>query len=62
MKIRSVGAELFHADSRMDSLTDRRTDSMTHGIVAFAIFLTPPKHHDTSWHKYIHSKSKCRIF
>jgi len=48
MKIRSVGAELFHADSRMDSLTDRRTDSMTHGIVAFAIFLTPPKHHDTS--------------
>jgi hypothetical protein len=26
MKIRTFGAELFHADSRMDRLADRQTD------------------------------------
>ena len=39
MKIRPVGAELFHADRQ----TDRKTD-MTKLIVASGIFLNAPKH------------------
>jgi len=38
MKIRPVGAEMFHADSR----TERRTD-MTKLIVAFHNFANAPK-------------------
>jgi hypothetical protein len=38
MKIRSVGAELFHADGR----TDRQTD-MTNLILAFRNFAKAPK-------------------
>jgi len=42
MKIRPVGAELFHADGRTDGQTD-----MTKPIVAFRNFLNVPKmkHH-----------------
>jgi len=29
MKIRPVGADLFHADGRTDGRTDRRTDGRT---------------------------------
>jgi Fe-S-cluster formation regulator IscX/YfhJ len=43
MKIRPVGAELFHADGR----TDRQTD-MTKLIVAFSNFANAPKKHEES--------------
>jgi len=39
MKIRPVGAELFHADGR----TDRRTTDMTKLIFAFCTFANSPK-------------------
>jgi hypothetical protein len=39
MKIRPVGAELFHADGRMD----RRTTDMTNLIFAFRNFANAPK-------------------
>jgi len=42
MKIRTLGAELFRADGRMDRRTERRTD-MTKLIAAFAILRTRPK-------------------
>jgi hypothetical protein len=38
MKICPVKAELFHANSRMDSLTDRRTGSITKVIVLLQFF------------------------
>jgi hypothetical protein len=39
VKIRPVGAELFHADGRTDGQTDRQTDT-TQLIVTFAILRT----------------------
>jgi hypothetical protein len=45
MKIRSVGAELFHADGRTDSQTD-----VTQPIVAFRNFLKAPKTEERIYH------------
>ena len=42
MKIRLVGAELFHADRRTDGRTDGRTDMMIL-IVVFRNFAKAPK-------------------
>ena len=42
MKIRLVGAELFHTDERTDGLTDGQTD-VTESIVAFRNFGNAPK-------------------
>jgi hypothetical protein len=42
MKISPVGAELFHADGRMDERAGRQTD-MTKLIVAFRNFAKAPK-------------------
>ena len=42
MKIRPVGAELFHEGGRKDEPTVRRTD-MTKLIVAFRNFVNAPK-------------------
>ena len=42
MKIRLVGAELFHADPRTDGRRDGRTD-MTKLIVAFRSYANAPK-------------------
>ena len=42
MRIRPVGAELFHADRRTEGWTDRRTD-MKKLIVAFRNFAKAPK-------------------
>ena len=39
MKIRSMGAELFHADGE----TDRQTEHQTKPIVAFRNFANAPK-------------------
>jgi hypothetical protein len=46
LKIRPVGAELFHADGRIDGQTDRGTDrqtDITKLIVAFRNFANAPK-------------------
>ena len=43
MKIRPVGAELFHADGRTD--TDRQTDT-TKLTVSFRNFVNAPKKYD----------------
>ena len=42
MKIRPVGAELFHAGGLRDRQTDRQTD-MTKLRVASRSFVSPPK-------------------
>jgi hypothetical protein len=42
MKIRPVGAELFHEDREIDGNTDGRTD-MTEVIVAFRCLSNVPK-------------------
>jgi len=42
VKIRSVGAEIFHADGRTDGQTDGRTD-MTKLMAAFRDFPKAPK-------------------
>jgi hypothetical protein len=42
MKIRPVGADLFHADGRTDGRTGRQT-YMTKLIVAFRSFVNAPK-------------------
>jgi len=42
MQIRSMGAELFHADGRTDRRTDGQKD-MTKLIVAFRKFVNAPK-------------------
>ena len=47
MKIRPVGAELFHADGGADGRTDGHTD-MTNLIVAFRNFANAPKY---TWDK-----------
>jgi len=47
MKIRPVGAELFHADGGADGRTDGHTD-MTNLIVAFRNFANLPKY---TWDK-----------
>jgi len=43
MKIRPVGAELFHADKQMEGWTD-----MTETIIAFCNFANMPKSHKIS--------------
>jgi hypothetical protein len=43
MKIRSVGAELFHADRRTEGRMDPRTGGQTKLIVAFRICAKAPK-------------------
>jgi Fe-S-cluster formation regulator IscX/YfhJ len=50
MKIRSVGAELFHADEQMDGRIDRYT-YMTKLIVAFRNFSNAPKSVTTLFQK-----------
>jgi hypothetical protein len=42
MKIRLVGAELFHADGRTEGRTDRRTNVIKL-VVAFRKFANAPK-------------------
>ena len=42
MKIRLVGAELFHTDGRTDGRTDRRIDKMKLKV-AFRSFAIAPK-------------------
>jgi hypothetical protein len=42
MKIRSVQAELFHADGRTDRQTDRQTDTVKL-IVTFRNFVNAPE-------------------
>jgi hypothetical protein len=47
MKIRLVGAELFHADGRIDRGKDRQTD-VTKLIVAFCNFANASKKENSS--------------
>ena len=65
MKIRLVGAELFHAGRRTDGRTDGRTDTdMTKPIVAFHNFANAPKewtdHHHTSYFLLYKRDDECR--
>jgi hypothetical protein len=46
MKIRKVGAELFHAGGRADGRTDRQTH-MTKLTVVFRNFANAPKNNNT---------------
>jgi hypothetical protein len=57
MKIRQVGAELFHADGR----TDRRTH-MTQLVVAFVNFAKEPKKQYFTENIDFHSYLKCLLY
>ena len=47
MKIRPVGAELFHADRRTGGRTDKRRDTKL--IVAFRNFANAPEKSENCW-------------
>ena len=59
MKMRPMGAELFHADRQMDGRTDRQTDrqtDMTKLIVTFRNFVNAPKKVSFRPVQYLHRK------
>jgi hypothetical protein len=59
MKIRSMGAELFHLNWRNDGRTDGEKD-MTKLIVAFRSFANAPK--ESFYIKSVHSTSYTRVY
>ena len=65
MKIRPVGAELFHADGRTNERTDGQTDMMKQ-IVTFRNFAKAPKNYSSAFMLYFcvsyDSHNKQRLF
>jgi hypothetical protein len=57
LKIRLVGAELFHADGRTDRQIDRQRDRQTDMaklVVAFRNFANAPENQYQSQHSYLY--------